>query len=84
MSLQNRTVGRSMRKFAIALLALWAGGCTAPQGYEFVREAGESKARCERELTVAAQRQCEAAYQDSYQDYHDARQEVLTEEGKGN
>lgn len=63
----------------MALLMLSA--CTSSQSYELVRDAGQAKARCEQELTVEAQRECEAAYQRSYQNYRAERREVLEGDG---
>lgn len=62
-----------------ALVLLGAAGCSSREGYEFVRQAGESSARCEQERTVSAQRECEAHYQQSYEDYREQRREALDE-----
>lgn len=72
---------RKANATAFAALLVIAGiclvGCTHRQGYEFVRATGEAKARCERALSVADQRACEAEYQQSYEAYRAARREVL-------
>lgn len=63
-----------------ALVIQGAAGCSSRDGYEFVRQAGESSARCEQEPTVAAQRECEAHYQQSYEAYREQRREALEED----
>lgn len=67
------------RPIAVAILLAGILGCTGKQGYEAVRSAGESSARCERELTVAAQRDCEEQYETSYREYQEDRQKTMSE-----
>ena len=68
-----------MRCTAILALAatLTLAACSSSQGYEAMRAAGQAKAQCEREPTVAAQRECEAPYQTGYDEYQAQREEVV-------
>ncbi len=70
------------RSIAVAAVFAWLGGCAGSQGYEAVRAAGEAKAQCEQELTVAAQRACEEQYDMSYEEYLEARQKAMSESAR--
>ena len=73
---------RTARRAALAALLSAVAGCTAADGYELVRDAGEAKAECDRELTVDAQRDCEAAYRQSFETYQAERRAVLESEAE--
>jgi len=66
------------RSVAIAAVLIGLGGCTGSQGYEAVRSAGEAKAQCGHELTVAAQRACEKQYEMGYEEYLGMRQKAMS------
>ena len=66
------------RIYLLLVLLTPLAGCSAPQGYDFVRDLGESKARCDRRLTTAEREECEAAYRREYEEYREQRKEILS------
>ena len=65
-----------LRHTLLAAPLLLTAACTPAARYEFVRAAGEAKARCETERTAAAEAVCGADYARGFEEYEAARREA--------
>lgn len=60
----------------MALLVMCLVGCSAPARYEWVRQMGESLARCDELPTAQAEADCRAAYAKDYGQYEQERSQL--------